>query len=137
MFHDTALLDRFHGMIEGWHLPRVTEDLKLDGYTLNVEYFSEILSMQRSMTKYAAIVTDLLVIPKNSDSRDTTAIIRLATAYMKLLFPHVESFRDISKEEFETYCFKPAYEKRRIVRTQLSIMDMEYSPQMPNIKVRE
>ena len=22
VFHDTALLDRFHGMIEGWYLPK-------------------------------------------------------------------------------------------------------------------
>ena len=137
VFHDTALLDRFHGMIEGWYLPRITEDLKLEGYSLNVEYFSEILSMQRKMSKYATIVTDMLEIPKNADTRDTTAIIRLATGYMKLLFPHVKSIRDITKEEFELYCFKPAYEKRKIVRTQLSIADMEYSSKMPKIKVRD
>lgn len=137
VFHDTALLDRFHGMIEGWYLPRITEDLKLEGYSLNVEYFSEILSMQREMSRYASIVTDMLDIPKNADTRDTTAIIRLASAYLKLLFPHVESMMDITKEEFEIYCFKPAYEKRRIVRNQLSIMDMEYSNKMPDIKVRD
>lgn len=137
VFHDTALLDRFHGMIEGWYLPRITEDLKLNGYSLNVEYFSEILSVQRTMSKYAAVVTDMLDIPRNADTRDTTAIIRLATAYMKILFPHVRSVSDITREEFETYCFKPAYEKRKIIRTQLSISDMEYSPRMPDIKVKE
>lgn len=136
VFHDTALLDRFHGMIEGWYLPRITEDLKLEGYSLNVEYFSEILSMQRSMSRYASIVTDMLDIPKNADTRDTTAIIRLTSGYLKLLFPHVESMSDITKEDFETYCFRPAYEKRRIIRNQLSIMDMEYSNKMPDIKVR-
>ena len=137
VFHDTALLDRFHGMIEGWYLPRITEDLKLNGYSLNVEYFSEILSIQRTMSKYAAVVTDMLDIPRNADTRDTTAIIRLATAYMKILFPHVRSVSDITKEEFETYCFKPAYEKRKIIRTQLSISDMEYNPRMPEIKAKE
>lgn len=85
----------------------------------------------------ASIVTDMLDIPKNADTRDTTAIIRLASGYLKLLFPHVESMMDITKEEFEIYCFKPAYEKRRIVRNQLSIMDMEYSNKMPDIKVRD
>jgi ATP-dependent Lon protease len=136
VFHDTALLDRFHGMIEGWYLPRITEDLKLDGYALNVEYFSEILSIQRAMSRYASVVTDMLNIPNNADTRDTTAIIRLATAYLKILFPHVLSINDISQSDFETYCFNPAYEKRKIVRAQLSIMDMEYDPKMPNIKVR-
>ena len=136
VFHDTALLDRFHGMIEGWYLPRITEDLKLEGYSLNVEYFSELLSMQRKISKYAAVVTDMLEIPKNADTRDTTAIVRLATGYMKILFPHVKSAKDITKEEFETYCFNPAYEKRKIIRQQLSIMDMEYRSKMPDIKVR-
>lgn len=137
VFHDTALLDRFHGMIEGWYLPRITEDLKLEGYSLNVEYFSEIMSMQRGISKYASVVTDMLDIPKNADTRDTTAIIRLATAYMKILFPNVKSVGDISKEDFETYCFRPAFEKRKIVRTQLSIADLEYNPKMPDIKVRD
>lgn len=137
VFHDTALLDRFHGMIEGWYLPRITEDLKLEGYALNVEYFSELLSIQRKLSKYAAIVTDMLEIPKNADTRDTTAIVRLATGYMKILFPHVKSIRDITKEEFETYCFHPAYEKRKIIREQLSITDMEYSSKMPDIRVRD
>ena len=85
----------------------------------------------------ASVVTEMLEIPKNADTRDTTAIIRLATGYLKLLFPHVKSINDISKEEFETYCFNPAYEKRKIVRTQLSITDMEYSSKMPDIKVRD
>lgn len=136
VFHDTALLDRFHGMIEGWYLPRITEDLKLDGYSLNVEYFSEILSLQRNVSRYAAIVADILDIPRNADTRDTTAIIRMASGYLKLLFPHVESRNDISDEDFETYCFNPAYEKRKIIRTQLSIMDMEYNSQMPDIRIR-
>ena len=43
---------------------------------------------------------------------------------------------DVDRDEFETFCFKPAYEKRKIVRAQLSIQDMEYSPKMPDIKVR-
>lgn len=136
VFHDTALLDRFHGMIEGWYLPRITEDLKIEGFCLNVEYFSEILSMQRKMSRYASLVTDMLEIPKNADTRDTTAVIRLATGYLKILFPHVKSVNDIKREEFERYCFWPAYEKRQIIRTQLSIADMEYDPKMPDMRVR-
>lgn len=137
VFHDTALLDRFHGMIEGWYLPRITEDMKLTGYALNVEYFSEILSMMRRTSRYSTIVTDMLDIPKNADTRDTTAIIRLASGYMKLLFPNVETISDISREDFKTYCFDPAFEKRKIIRNQLSIYDMEYNPQMPDIKIRD
>ncbi|MGI6684592.1 MAG: BREX system Lon protease-like protein BrxL [Bacillota bacterium] len=137
VFHDTALLDRFHGFIEGWYLPRITEDLKLSGYTLNVEYFSELLSYLRTESKYSMTVTEWLSIPRNADTRDTTAIIRMASAYMKLLFPHVAKKDDITMEEFKTYCFDPAFEKRRIIRQQLSIMDMEYHDVMPDIRIRD
>ncbi len=135
-FHDTALLDRFHGFIEGWKLPRINEDLKLKGYTLNVEYFSEILSYMRTMPRYSAIVSDLLEIPARSDTRDTTAVRRISTAYLKLLFPHVKSVNDINKNEFKTFCFDPAYEKRGIIKKQLSFMDLEFDPKLPSIKVR-
>lgn len=137
VFQDNALVDRFHGFIEGWYLPRITEDLKLNGYSLNVEYFSEILSHLRTEAFYSGIVKDMLVIPKNSDTRDTTAIIRMATAYMKLLFPNVRSSEDISYDDFLTYCFNPAFEKRSIIRRQLAIMDLEYSEKMPDIEVRK
>lgn len=137
VFNDHALIDRFHGFIEGWYLPRITEDLKFNGYSLNVEYFSEILSHMRTESFYSGIVKDLLCIPKNADTRDTNAIIRMSTAYMKLLFPQVKSTEDISKDDFRMYCFEPAYEKRKIVRRQLSLMDMEYSEKMPDIKVKE
>lgn len=136
VFHDTALLDRFHGFIEGWYLPRITEDLKLNGVALNVEYFSEVLSYMRTIASYSATVAEMLQIPRNADTRDTTAIIRLASAYMKLLFPHVRSKNDISIEDFTVYCFNPAFDKRQIVRKQLSLMDVEYSEAMPDIRIK-
>jgi len=75
-FEDSALLDRFHGFIEGWKLPRMREDLKLRGYALNVEYFSEILHKLRTIPDFAKIVDSLLDIPKNADTRDTRAIVK-------------------------------------------------------------
>ena len=62
-FIDTALLVRFHGFIEGWKLPTMQEDLIFSGHTLNIEYFSEILSMLRLKPEYGEIVKNLLVVP--------------------------------------------------------------------------
>ena len=59
----------------------------------------------------------------NSDKRDLTAIKRLCTAFMKLLFPHVQSREDITQEEFEHYCLKPAMEMRSVIKKQLCIID--------------
>ena len=59
----------------------------------------------------------------NADKRDLTAIKRLCTAFMKLLFPHVQSRDDISQEDFENYCLKPAMEMRSVIKKQLCIID--------------
>lgn len=135
-FQDHALIDRFHGFIEGWYLPRISEDLKLNGYALNVEYFSEILSYIRTQSFYSAIVKELLDIPKNADTRDTNAVVKMCSAYLKLLYPHVRSASDISPQEFKMVCFDPAFEKRKIIRQQLAAIDREFTDRMPDIKVR-
>ena len=117
-------------------MPRFSEDLKLNGYSLNVEYFSEILSYLRTQSFYSAIVKEFLDIPKNDDTRDTNAVIKMCCGYLKLLYPHVRSVSDISPQEFKMVCFDPAFEKRKIIRQQLSAIDREFTDRMPEIKVR-
>jgi len=135
-FQSSALLDRFHGFIEGWKLIRINEDLIVKGYTLNVEYFSEILHILRNDSNYSYIVGKLINIPKGADTRDKKAIVKLATAYLKLLFPHIESPHDIDKNDFYNFCLKPAIEKRQIIRNQLAMIDPEYKEELPEIKLR-
>ena len=135
-FQESALLDRFHGFIEGWKLPRIKEDLKINGYTLNVEYFSEILTSLRTVSNYSAIVSEVLDIPEKADTRDTKAVKRLCTAYFKLLFPHIKKAEEVNKEDFENFCFRPALQKREIIRKQIFLIDNEFSPDMPDIKIR-
>lgn len=135
-FQNSALLDRFHGFIEGWKLPRMREDLKLKGYALNVEYFSEILHKLRTIVDFANVVDSLLDIPKNADTRDTRAIVKISTGYLKLLFPHVHEVEDINKKEFETFCLRPAIDMRRIIKKQISLIDNEFKETLPEIKIR-
>jgi len=134
-FKESALLDRFHGFIEGWKLPRISEDLKVNGWTLNVEYFSEILHELRDKPIYSAIVNDLIEVPTKADTRDTNAVKRLATAYLKLLFPYVNDSSEVNKEDFKTYCLNPALEKRQIIRRQIHLIDEEFAEEMPNIQI--
>jgi len=42
IFRESALLDRFHGFIKGWTIPKMKENLKADDRALNSEYFSEM-----------------------------------------------------------------------------------------------
>jgi len=78
-----------------------------------------------------------LYVPKNADKRDATAITRISSGFLKLLFPHVRSIKELDYNEFDTYCFSPAFEMREIVRQQLHRMDGEFPEKMPDIKVRK
>ena len=139
IFQESALLDRFHGMIEGWLLPRIDSDMVIHDWTLNAEFFSETLHQMRTESVYADIVNKLIDIPPKSDERHRKAIIRMSTAYMKLLFPHIVSVEQIDKEEFDEYCLQPAIHRRDIIRYQCSLVDMEptYSKPLPDIKVKK
>lgn len=137
LFTDSALLDRFHGFIEGWYLPRMREELKINGYGLNVEYFSEILNEMRKISDFREVVQQVLEIPPKSDTRDTEAIIKITTAYLKLLFPNVRTVEDLNIEEFKKYCLEPAIKMRGIIKNQISLIDEELNNQLPDIKIKE
>ena len=126
VFHESALIDRFHGFIKGWNIPRMNDDLKIAGWALNSEYFCSILHELREDLSYRAIVDELIEVPDAADTRDTEAVKRIATAYLKLLFPHVRGPEDISVREFKRYCLGRAYKMRDTIKYQLGILDVEY-----------
>lgn len=138
VFHESALIDRFHGFIRGWDIPRMHDDLKIAGWALNSEYFCTIMHMLRDDASYRAIVDQLIEVPEKADTRDTEAVKRIATAYMKLLFPHVHSPKDISSRDFNRYCLQPATKMRRIIKTQLGIMDIEFiGKDLPTFSIKD
>ncbi|MEG1300778.1 MAG: BREX system Lon protease-like protein BrxL [Erysipelotrichaceae bacterium] len=126
VFHESALLDRFHGFIEGWNIPRMHDDLKISGWALNSEYFCMILHLLREDVSYRGIVDQIIKVPEKSDTRDTEAVKRLSTAFLKLIFPNVRTKYDISKEDFTKFCLYPACKMRETIIKQLGIMDIEF-----------
>ena len=79
-FCESALLDRFHCFIEGWKLPRINTSMIFNGWTINVEYFSEIMHSMRTQNIYNQIYDELVEIAPNTDMRDSKAVKRIATA---------------------------------------------------------
>lgn len=126
LFQETALLDRIHGFVKGWDIPRMNDGLKITGWALNSEYFCSILHELRSDMSYRAIVEKIVKVPEHADTRDTEAIKRIATAYMKLLFPNVRSEFELDKQDFRDYCLVPAMRMRRIIKLQQGMIDSEY-----------
>lgn len=122
-FHRVPFLDRIHGFIKGWDLPRMNDDLKAFGWALNSEYFSSIMHELRDDPSYRAIVDARIDMPPKSDTRDTEAIKRICTAFLKLLFPHVRRPQDITSRDFNRYCLRPAMDMRAIIRIQMGIAD--------------
>ena len=136
IFKTSALMDRIHGFIKGWEIPRMNEGLKISGWALNSEYFSTIMHLLRDDASYRAIVDRIVDYPANADTRDTEAVKRIATAYLKLLFPHVRSPKDINVKEFQRYCLRPAKKMREIIVNQMGMIDLQYKGKsMPEFSV--
>jgi ATP-dependent Lon protease len=135
-FHKYPFLDRIHGFIKGWDIPRMTDDLKVCGWALNSEYFSSVLHNLRDDPTYRAIVDQLVILPHGADTRDTEAVKRISTGYLKLLFPNVQDPKDITPDDFRNYCLQPAMDMRQIMRIQMGFTDEKYQGKVvPDFKV--
>lgn len=134
-FRESALLDRFHCFIEGWLLPRVDKSMIFSGWTINVEYFSEVLHAMRTQNTYGLLFDQLVKFEKKADVRDSNAVKRIATGYMKLIFPHWQRVEDVDLDEFKNYCLNPAIHRRGIVKEQCHNIDPEFKTAMPQIDV--
>lgn len=138
LFQESALVDRIHGFIKGWDIPRMNDDLKISGWALNSEYFCSILHILRDDASYRAIVDKLVEVPEKADTRDTEAVKRLTTAYLKLLFPNVRTAEDVNPRRFLRYCLRPARNMRQIIKRQMGILDTEFKGKdVPVYGIRE
>ena len=126
VFHESALLDRFHGFVRGRDIPRMSENLRINGWALNTEYFTEIMHLLRAPAecmRYRNVVEQLVQCPGSADFRSKEAVLRLCTAYLKLFFPHVVSPSLVDRAEFQQYCLRPAIHMRSVIWSQLQIID--------------
>jgi ATP-dependent Lon protease len=119
---ETAFIDRIHGILPGWELPRIQDAFIGRGIGFKADYFGDVLHHLRNRAGYELLVQQHNTISGTSDRRDIVAITRLATGYCKLLFPHAQ----VTAVDFAEYCLKPAVQLRQMVRDQLSLLDPEY-----------
>ncbi|WP_432740337.1 BREX system Lon protease-like protein BrxL [Methylobacter sp. G7] len=117
MFHDSALMDRFHGIIPGWKIPRFTTDCAAQGMGIKADVFGEYLHQLRTVSHLEFPFGDCPML--KGDSRDVKAVLRLASALSKLLLINPDH------DDYEEYVFNPAKDLRARVRSQL----LELNPQ--------
>ncbi|MBF0573010.1 MAG: BREX system Lon protease-like protein BrxL, partial [Desulfamplus sp.] len=127
----TALLDRFHGLIHGWELPRIESSSICNSFALRADYFGEVLYALRSCQEQMAFVKDHS--ESSGDLRDTRAVQRVACGFLKLFFPDIKT---VSINEFDEFCLQPAIKLRSNIRHQMAIMDSEFSPDISEIILR-
>ncbi len=120
---ETAFVDRLHGIIPGWYMPRVSKDTPSVTLGFKGDFFSEILHNLRSEPQYTDYVNMNMQLLNCNDMRDRKAITRLASAFLKLIFPDLK----VGQSEFNEYCVEPAVDLRQRVRDELHKMDSEYA----------
>lgn len=134
IFRSSATLDRFHLFIPGWRLPKISEGQLYYGWAIDAEVFSEYLHYMRTETYSQKIFDELVEYDKKTAYvRHVKAVQKIATAYCKLLFPHIKSLEELVSEDLETfknlyrkYCLLPAIEARRYIYNQCRLVDSEY-----------
>jgi len=121
---ETAFVDRIHGFIPGWELPKIGHSSFALSYTYGfcADYLSEAFHALQERAEHARLIDGAVEISDKASRRDEIAVKRLATAYVKLLFPHLQ----VTDEELEQYILQQSLEMRQIIRDQLSDRDEEY-----------
>ena len=90
MRNDTAFIDRIHGIIPGWKIPKIKKsEVHLSkNYGFSVDYFSEILHELRKLD-FTPLIRSMVELNKVT-IRDEIGIYRIASGLAKILFPNKE-----------------------------------------------
>ncbi|MEZ0396304.1 MAG: BREX system Lon protease-like protein BrxL [Anaerolineales bacterium] len=120
---ETAFLDRLRGILPGWKVRKLGGDSFAQGVGLKSDFFGDaLLSLREDVTANQYVQKVITLKGKKRYKRNEDAVRLLASGLMKLQFPHGQ----VSPEEFEIYCLRPAIEMRQLVWEQLYILDAEY-----------
>lgn len=119
---ETAFIDRLHGILPGWQLPRISVNSPSQEIGFKADFFGEALHQLRDCGGYSEYVARHMKLTGTKDMRDKKAVEKIATGYLKLLFPNLK----LSPEEFYNCCVLPAARFRQSVREELAKMDPEY-----------
>ena len=115
---DSAFIDRIHGLIPGWELPKLMKAQKhlSQGFGLVTSYFCEILHLIRRKY-FQHFVNDRAQLTGEVTFRDERGIKKLASGMLKILCPHEQ----ITNEELEI-CMDLACEYRQRVADWLHLL---------------
>ena len=122
---EPALIDRIHGLLPGWEIPKITSRALSDGAGISADYFSEYMHQLRSFS-FSKIIVESVELLGRPSIRDERAVIKLASAMYKLLRPDGEYDREVLEASLNL-----AVEFRNRVRAKLHEMLPDEYPGEP------
>jgi len=86
---DSAFIDRVHGLIPGWELPKISQAKYhlSKGYGIASDYFAEALHSMRKET-LTGMISKHLEFSENFKIRDERSVKKITSGLVKLLFPN-------------------------------------------------
>ena len=118
---DSAFFDRMHCYLPGWEIPKYRPKFFTDEYGLITDYLAEFFREMRKHS-YSDVLDHYFTLGNNLNQRDTIAVRKMVSAYIKLIYPD----ENYTKEDIEEI-LKISLENRRRVKEQLKkIGGMEF-----------
>lgn len=117
-----AFLDRIHGYLPGWEIPKLKPDSYSKDYGFIADYFCEIMHELRKRDVLARVknrfeLVDAAKTQAGLSGRDQRAVFKLVGGLLKLLYPHGQMTDEELREVLVLAC-----ELRQRVRDQLHLM---------------
>jgi ATP-dependent Lon protease len=117
-----AFLDRIHGYLPGWEIPKLTPESYAKDYGFITDYFCEVMHELRRIDVLSTLrnrfeLVDQARTPGGLSGRDQRAVMKLASGLLKLLYPHGHLSDDELREVLVLAC-----ELRQRVRNQLHLI---------------
>lgn len=122
IFAETALLDRFCGIIPGWKIPKFRREMTAAQVGLKMDFFGEALLSLRQDNRFMTYVQQHTQFDKNATIRDQNAIFKSASGFLKILYPHL----NLTLMDYQRDCLEPALKLRQAIRSSLYYLDDEF-----------
>jgi ATP-dependent Lon protease len=121
---DTAFMDRMHGYLPGWEVPKITPASLAQGVGFVTDYFGEVLVRLREDNYHDRART--VPFHEGLTRRDQVAVERLSSGLIKLLYPD----GNLTPEELHEVVVLAA-EMRQRVHNQLAVLAPgEFKPKL-------
>ena len=114
MRNDTAFMDRIHGYLPGWDIPKISKELLTNHFGLVSDFLAECWTQLRNQTRVSAL-QNRVYFGGALSGRDTNAVNKTISGFLKLLYP--SSDLEIPDEDLE-WAVRISLESRRRVKEQ-------------------